>query len=394
MFRISSFEFGCGYAALCPLRFCGEIPILDKCETDTRAAGYVKMGRMRRILHIDMDAFFSSVEQRRRPELTGKPVVIGGDGDPTKRGVVSTASYEARKFGIHSAMPLKTAYHLCPQAVFLPVDYGEYSRVSRKFKAVLGEFSPMVEDVGIDEAFLDISCADKPSEEIAREIKKRIREETDLSCSIGIGPNKLLAKIASDLDKPDGLTIITGQDIEARIWPLPARKLWGVGPKTEAHLKERMGIRTIGELASLPLERLAEEFGQSYGSYLYEASRGIDESELVTHWEPKSISQETTFQRDLDNWQLIAKNLVELIQSVVESSKEEGYRGRTVTVKVRFTDFKTYTRSKTLDEFTDSEPEIRRAAFDCLARFELKKKVRLIGFRISNLEKVHPPEDA
>src|SRR5512143_3393536 len=144
------------------------------------------MGRMRRILHIDMDAFYSSVEQKRHPELAGKPVVIGGDGDPTKRGVVSTASYEARKFGIHSAMPLKTAYHLCPQAVFLPVDYGEYSRVSRKFKAVLGEFSPMVEDVGIDEAFLDISSADKPSEEIAREIKKRIREETDLSCSIGI----------------------------------------------------------------------------------------------------------------------------------------------------------------------------------------------------------------
>jgi len=349
---------------------------------------YVKMGQMRRILHIDMDAFFSSVEQKRRPELVGKPVVIGGDGDPTKRGVVSTASYEARKFGIHSAMPLKTAHKLCPNAIFLPVDYKEYLRVSKKFKTVLGEFTQIIEDVGIDEAFLDISSVDKTSEEIAKEIKKRIKEETDLNCSIGIAPNKLLAKIASDLDKPDGLTIITEEDIEKRIWPLPARKLWGVGPKTEAYLKEKMGIQTIGELATLPLERLMEEFGQSYGNYLYEASRGIDESLLETHWEPKSISKETTFQRDIDNWQLIAKNLVELTQGVVASMKEEGYRARTVTVKVRFADFKTYTRAKTLDEFTNSEPQIRRAAFDCLGRFELKKKVRLIGVRISNLEKV------
>jgi len=259
--------------------------------------------------------------------------------------------------------------------------------MSRKFKAVLGEFTQTIEDVGIDEAFLDISSIEKPSEEIAKEIKGRIREQTDLSCSIGIAPNKLLAKIASDLDKPDGLTVITEEDIEKRIWPLPARKLWGVGPKTETYLKEKMGIKTIGELGALPLERLVEEFGQSYGGYLYEASRGIDESELVTHWEPKSISQETTFQKDLDNWQLIAKNLVELIQGVVTSMKEGGYRGRTVTVKVRFTDFKTYTRAKTLDKFTESEGEIRKAAFDCLGRLELKKKVRLIGVRISNLEK-------
>ena len=168
---------------------------------------------------------------------------------------------------------------------------------------------------------------------------------------------------------------------------MSVRKLWGVGPKTESSLKE-MGIKTIGELASLSLDRLVEEIGQSYGTYLCEASRGIDESRLVTHWEPKSISKETTFQKDIDNWQLIAKNLVELTQDVVTSMKEEGYRGRTVTMKVRFTDFKTYTRAKTLLEFTDSEAEIRRAAFDCLGRVELKRKVRLIGVRISNLEKV------
>jgi DNA polymerase-4 len=347
---------------------------------------------MRRILHIDMDAFFSSVEQKRHPELVSKPVVVGGGGDPTKRGVVSTASYEARKFGIHSAMPLRTAYKLCPDAVFLPVDYEEYSRVSGRIKEILREFTPIIEDVGIDEAFLDISSIDKPSEEIAKEIKRRIKDETDLTCSIGIAPNKLLAKMASDMQKPDGFTIITEEDVESHIWPLPARKLWGVGPKTETYLKE-MGIKTIGELASLSLDRLIEEFGQSYGNYLYEASRGMDESPLITHWEPKSISRETTFQRDVDNWQVIAKTLVELTKEVVISMKEEGYQGRTITVKVRFSDFKTYTRAKTLAESTVSLDEIRRAVFDCLKRFELKKKVRLIGMRIGNLEKIRKTDN-
>jgi DNA polymerase-4 len=347
---------------------------------------------MRRILHIDMDAFFSSVEQKRHPELVGKPVVVGGGGDPTKRGVVSTASYEARKFGIHSAMPLRTAYKLCPDAVFLPVDYEEYSRVSERIKEILREFTPIIEDVGIDEAFLDISSIDKPSEEIAKEIKRRIKDETDLTCSIGIAPNKLLAKMASDMQKPDGFTIIKEEDVESHIWPLPARKLWGVGPKTETYLKE-IGIKTIGELASLSLDRLIEEFGQSYGNYLYEASRGMDESPLITHWEPKSISRETTFQRDVDNWQVIAKTLVELTKEVVISMKEEGYQGRTITVKVRFSDFKTYTRAKTLAESTVSLDEIRRAAFDCLKRFELKKKVRLIGMRIGNLEKIRKTDN-
>jgi DNA polymerase-4 len=345
------------------------------------------MHDMRRILHIDMDAFFSSVEQKRHPELVGKPVVVGGEGDPTKRGVVSTASYEARMFGIHSAMPLRTAYKLCPEAIFLPVDYEEYSRVSGEIKAILKAFTPMIEDVGIDEAFLDISSVDRPSEEIAREIKKRIKDEMGLTCSIGIAPNKLLAKMASDMQKPDGLTVIMDNDIQSRIWPLSVRKLWGVGPKTEAYLKE-MGVQTVGDLASLSLDKLIEEFGQSYGSYLYEASRGIDESLLVTRWEPKSISRETTFQRDVDNWQVIAKTLAELTKEVVINMKEEGYQGRTVSMKIRFNDFKTYTRAKTLSRHTDSEEEVRKAAFDCLRRIELKKKVRLIGVRVSHLEKV------
>lgn len=342
---------------------------------------------MRQILHIDMDAFFAAVEEKRHPELKGKPVVIGGSGDPTKRGVVSTASYEARKYGIHSALPLRTAYKLCPEAVFLPVDYNEYSRVSQIIKDTLKEISPIMEDVGIDEAFLDISEINKTPEEIAQEIKEKIKDEIGLTCSIGIAPNKLLAKIASDMQKPNGLTIIINEkDIKDRIWPLAVRKLWGVGPKTEESLKQ-IGITTIGELASLPVDRLIELYGESYGHYLYEASRGIDESPIVTHWEPKSVSRETTFQEDTNNWQTIAKTVAELSREVVDDIKERGYRSKTVTLKVRFSDFKTYTRALTLAEPTDSLEQIRKGAFQCLGRIELKMKVRLLGVRLTHLIK-------
>jgi len=333
-----------------------------------------------------MDAFFAAVEQKRHPEFAGKPVVVGGDGDPTRRGVVSTASYEARTYGIHSAMPLRRAYRLCPEAIFLPVDYNEYLKVSEKIKGTLRSFTSLVEDVGIDEAFLDVTDVEMESEEIAKKTKERIREAVGLTCSIGIGPNKLLAKIASDMQKPDGLTIISAEDIERRVWPLPARKLLGVGPKTEMRLKN-MGITTIGDLASIPLEDLMEHFGKSYGSYLYEASRGIDDSPVITHWEPKSMSRETTFQRDTDNWQTIAKTLAELTREVVDTMKESGYRGKNVTIKIRFSDFKTHTRSKTLNDFTDSLDTIRKAAFEALGRIELKKKVRLIGVRMGKLAK-------
>ncbi|MFN3396844.1 MAG: DNA polymerase IV [Thermodesulfovibrionales bacterium] len=342
---------------------------------------------MRRILHIDMDAFFAAIEQKRHPELAGRPIVIGGNGDPTKRGVVSTASYEARRFGIRSAMPLRTAYKLCPEAVFLPVDYQEYTRVSEKIKNILRDFSTIIEDVGIDEAFLDISSLNTSPEEVAVRIKKRIKNETGLTCSIGIGPNKLLAKMASDMEKPDGLTIITENDIEEKIWPLPVRKLWGIGPKTEAYLKS-IGINTIGDLASVPLERLVAIFGRSHGSYLYKASRGIDESPLITHWEPRSLSREVTFQRDIDNWQLLIRNFSELLMNVIDELRERNYLARTITVKVRFMDFRTHTRSKTLKLPTNSLNEIKKTAFECLGRFELKKKVRLIGVRLSGLVKV------
>jgi DNA polymerase-4 len=343
---------------------------------------------MRRILHMDMDAFFAAVEQKRRPELIGKPVIVGGSGDPTKRGVVSTASYEARKYGVHSAMPLRTAYKLCPEGVFLAVDFREYSRVSEIVKSVLRRFSPVMEDVGIDEAYLDISDSAEASEQVGMEIKQRIREATGLACSVGIAPNKLLAKIASDLQKPDGLTVITETDITARIWPLPVRKLTGVGPKTEARLKA-MGVAFIGELAARSKEELIDQFGDSYGIWLYESSRGIDERPLVTHWEPRSLSRETTFERDVADWQVLARTLVELEKEVVADILKRGYRAKTVTIKIRFSDFETLTRAHTLDAATDSQDAIRRAAFECMKRIEFKKKVRLIGIRLSGLEKAN-----
>jgi DNA polymerase-4 len=334
-----------------------------------------------------MDAFFAAVEQKRQPALVGKPVVIGGSGDPTKRGVVATASYEARKFGIHSAMPLKTAYSLCPRAVFLPVDYEAYSRESQKVKLILRRFSAVIEDVGIDEAFLDISAIDKPSEDISQGIKKDIKDETGLTCSIGIAPNKLLAKIASDMDKPDGLTVIMPEDVLCILKPLPVRKLWGIGPKTEKYLKD-MGIETVGELVSLSIDRLVDSFGSSYGNYLYHASRGIDDSPLITAWEPKSISRETTFQKDMANWQFIAKTLADLTREVVTDMKDSSFKARTVTVKVRFSDFETVTRATTIPHATDREEEIRKAAFASLKRVELKKRVRLVGMRASHLERM------
>lgn len=341
---------------------------------------------MRRILHIDIDAFFAAIEQKRHPELIGKPVVIGGTGDPTKRGVVSTASYEARKYGIHSAMPLRTAHHLCPSAFFLAVDYEEYLRVSRIIKDILRSFTPLVEDVGIDEAFLDITDLDIASEEIAAEIKMKIKDALNLTSSIGIAPNKLLAKIASDMQKPDGLTIIAENDTERLIWPLPVRKLWGVGPKTETYLKT-IGVQTIGDLASLPLDKLVERLGRSYGNYLYEASRGMDETPVVTHWEPKSMSRETTFQTDTDNWQTLARTLADLTREVAEDLKRSNYLCRTVTVKIRFDDFKTYTRAKTMADYSDSLESVRKSAFEAFGRIELKKKVRLIGVRVTGLKK-------
>ena len=332
-----------------------------------------------------MYAFFAAVEEKRNPALKGKPVIIGGMGDPSRRGVVSTANYEARKYGVHSAMPMKTAYKMCPHAVFLPVDYESYSSASIKFKEILRTVSLIMEDVGIDEAYLDVTDIPDTNEEITGRIKAGIKEKTGLTCSIGIASNKLLAKIASDMLKPDGVTVLMEADVETKLWPLPVRKLYGIGPKTEGHLKS-INIETIGQLAALPLKKLLEYFGNSYGQYLYEAARGIDESPLVTHWEPKSFSRETTFQEDVRDWQVIAKTLADLSKDVVEDMQGHQYKARTITIKIRFSDFETFTRAMTISDYTDSEEEIRKAAFACLKRIEFKKKVRLVGVRAGNFQ--------
>ena len=342
--------------------------------------------RDRRILHLDMDAFFTAIELQRHPELKGKAVIVGGKGDPSQRGVVSTANYEARKYGIHSGMPLRTAYKHCPEAVFLPVDYSSYSVVSHQIKKILKEFSPQIEDVGIDEAFLDISDVAATPEDLARSVKQRVREQTGLTCSVGVAHNKLLAKMASDMDKPDGLTIITDSDIETRIWPLSVRKLRGIGPKTEQKLAP-LGVKTIGELAKISLQRLITLFGKAHGCYLYEASRGIDDRPLMTQRKPKSLGRETTFQEDVENWPLLRSTAIRLVEDVVNQLRNKGYRGKTVTVKLRFADFDTRSHAKTLSMHTDDQKTIEDATIQCLTQFALTKKVRLIGIRISGLEK-------
>ena len=343
---------------------------------------------MRRILHIDMDAFFAAVEEKRDPGLKGRPVVIGGMGDPSRRGVVSTANYEARKYGIHSAMPLRTAYKLCPKAVFLPVDYEAYEAASRLFKSVLLDITSMMENAGIDEAYLDITDEPDSNEAIVAKIRTGIYERTGLTCSIGIAPNKLLAKIASDMQKPSGLTVLAEDDIGGKLWPMPIRKLYGIGPKTEEHLKA-MQIETIGQLAALPVEVLVRYVGFSYGHYLHEAARGIDESPLITHWEPKSFSRETTFQRDVGDWQTIARTIAELTRDVVSDLTRRGYGSRTVSLKIRYANFRTVTRACSAPEALRKEDEIRRMIFSCLKRVELAgRKIRLVGVRLGNLEKI------
>lgn len=341
--------------------------------------------RKRVILHVDMDAFFAAVEQQRRPELRGKPVVVGGDGDPFTRGVVSAASYEARVYGIRSAMPLREAYRRCPKAVFLPVDFEEYRRVSERIFAILKGYSPLVEPVSLDEAFLDITDTETPPEDVARDIKKRIREETGLTASVGIGPNKLIAKIASDMNKPDGLTVIREADVRRALFPLPPSKLWGVGKKTEERLKA-MGIQTIGDLSETPVEALMEVFGKVTGQTLHEHALGIDETPVVTTYERRSMSREITYQRDTGDMRVIRETLFMLSKDLAGALKEEGYRGRTVTLKIRYQDFTTVTHAKTLPEHIDSGDTLSEIAVSLLSSFQWNKKVRLVGIRVSNLK--------
>jgi DNA polymerase-4 len=341
---------------------------------------------MRRILHLDMDAFFASIEQQRRPELAGLPLVVGGRGDPTERGVVSTASYEARVFGIHSGMPLRTALSLCPQAVFLPVDFRAYERVAERIREILHEVSPVVEAAGIDEAYLDLAGTATPPEEVARLLKRRIRETTGLTCSVGIAPNKLLAKLAAGLEKPDGLTLLNEADVPERLWPLPVRRLPGVGPKTEERLAA-LGIATIGELAAASPEGLVARFGPAHGMYLHWAARGVDDTPLVVSREARSLSRETTFQQDVADLPTLALVLGRQVRELSTRLQRAGWRGRRVTVKLRYQNFETHTHAVTLGAATNRPAALYAAARRCLDRFPLRRKVRLLGLRVSALEK-------
>jgi DNA polymerase-4 len=343
-------------------------------------------GRQRpTVLHVDLDAFFAAVEQRDRPELRGKPVIVGGGG-PNDRGVVSAASYEARRFGVRSAMPLRTAAALCPGAVFVPVDGRKYSAVSRQVMAILRRFTPRVEQVSIDEAFLDVAGSEPlfgPPESIAAEIKSAIRDELGLTVSVGAATSKLVAKIASDLQKPDGLVVVEPGDEAAFLAPLPIERLWGVGGQTRRALAE-YGVVTIGDLASLPEDVLIRRFGRQ-GSVLRERASGFDPSRVADESDPKSVSHEHTFEVDTNDWETIERTLLALAEGVAGRLRAGGVKAGTIGVKVRDSDFETRTRQRSLPEPTDLTEPIWRTAI-ALARPELRGvRVRLVGVVASHL---------
>jgi DNA polymerase-4 len=378
------------------------------------------------IAHLDMDAFYASVELLRYPELRSEAVVIGGGSrhqpvettDPVSgavvrqfvrlrdyvgRGVVTTATYEARALGVHSAMALMKAARLAPDALLLPTDFDAYRRYSRRFKAAVRAIAPRVEDHGIDEIYIDLTgvgaadgdavtgqataAAEDSMRSIARTIKDAVRAATGLSCSIGVSPNKLLSKIASELDKPDGLTILAAGDVALRVWPLPPRKINGVGPKTAAKL-HALGIATIGDLARADRAWLVEEFGVSRGAWMHEAANGRDERPVVTFSEPVTISRETTFERDLSagsDRDALSRIFTELCEDLAGDLQRKGYVGKTVGLKMRYDNFKTVTRDLTIAEPTQDARAIRRAAGECLKRVPLERRIRLLGVRISGL---------
>jgi DNA polymerase-4 len=380
------------------------------------------MGRMnapaprRWIAHLDMDAFYASVELLRYPELKGLPVVIGGGrrhqpetlADGTRRfarlatykgrGVITTATYPARDLGVHSGMGLMKAALRAPEAVLLPTDFERYRLYSRRFKAAVAEVASVIEDRGIDEIYIDLS--DVPGAQdavghdpfggvraVAQEIRNNVRSTTGLTCSIGVTPNKLLAKIASELDKPDGLTVLTHADLPRWVWPLPVRRINGIGPKAGAQL-DGLGLRTIGELAAADPLLLVAHFGRGYARWLKDAANGRDDRPLSTSSEPVSMSRETTFDRDLsaqaDRAELGAV-LDELVGELAHDLQRKGYLGKTVGIKLRFDDFKTVTRDLTLAAATAEADAIRHAAGLCLKRVDFSRRIRLMGVRMASL---------
>jgi DNA polymerase-4 len=338
------------------------------------------------IFHIDLDAFFVSVERALKPTLKGKPVIVGGD--PERRGVVASASYEARPFGIYAGMPLSKARRLCPQAIFIRSHFSLYKDASTKFIKILGDFSPYIEPLGFDEAYLDVTGCEEPYgslQKLALAIKERINEELKLTASVGIATCKVVAKIASDLCKPDGLLEITPGEEQAFLSPLPIAKLPGVGGKTEQALKE-IGVTTIGELASLPLDTIKRQFGVT-GAVLYRYARGIDDREVEAPGEAKSISQELTFDHDTLDRNFLEASLHNLCQKVCQELRSQNKRAKCVVIKLRYADFKTITRQVTLQEASDVTPVVFATSQQLLnkALAQQEKPIRLIGIRISSL---------
>ncbi len=345
----------------------------------------------RRILHLDMDAFFAAVEQLDFPQYRGKPVIVGADPKSgAGRGVVATASYEARKYGVHSALPISLAYQRCPHAIYLRGRYERYSEISRQLIATLNEFTPVIEKISIDEAFLDITkslALFGSAEKIGHQIKKRIYDDLGLVASIGIAPNKFLAKVASDLEKPDGFVVVKEGEEKEFLKSLPISRLWGVGKKTEAALKQ-MDIETIGQIAHMAEQDLSRRFGK-WGSALWRLANGIDHRS-VKPWETqKSISQETTFDEDTGDEGAIHKTLLGLAESLSRLMRKSKLKGRTVTLKIRLEDFSTFTRSKTLSDFVDSTQILKGVAIGLYKKFNKKNmKVRLLGIGVSQLNSV------
>jgi DNA polymerase-4 len=384
---------------------------------------------IRRIAHLDMDAFYASVELLRYPQLKGLPVVIGGgrrredellerlnterpDGVWTQdtlhripvdffprlsgytgRGVITTATYAARQFGVGSAMGLMKAAKLCPQAILLPVDFAQYRHYSARFKSIITDIAPMMENRGVDEVYIDFTQVPGGQREggrvLARLIQKAIFDDTGLTCSVGVAPNKLLAKMASEFNKPNGIAIVHADDLETMVWPLACRKINGIGPKADEKLK-RHGIETIGQLAARELQWLMDTFGQRTGAWLHAASHGQDDRPVTTESEPVSMSRETTFERDLhavrDKAELGAI-FTQLCEQVAADLQRKGYVGKTIGIKLRFDDFKGVTRDVTIDHYTADAQEIRRTAGQALKRAPLEKRLRLLGVRVGSLQK-------
>lgn len=339
------------------------------------------------ILHVDMDAFYASVEERDDPSLVGKPVIVGGSAE--WRGVVAAANYEARKFGVHSAMASARAQRLCPHAVVIKPRIDYYASVSRQIRDIYEQFTPLVEPLSLDEAFLDATGSESifgPSAEIGRQIKQRIRSELQLVASVGVAPNKFVAKVASDLKKPDGYVVVEPGNVQAFLDPLPVGRLWGVG-KVTGQVFDRLGIRTIGQLRSMPLATLNELFGAS-GEHYWNLAQGIDDRSVVPDRDAKSISHETTFAEDISNMDVLRSWLADLAEQVARRLRRHDIKGRTIELKVRFADFETISRSLTLPEPTNITQDLLEAGIELLTKRLPPNhlSVRLLGFGVNKLD--------